>query len=467
MPREVFRLQGSFKKLESSPRRIIAGYANMAITDHEGDLITVQAWQKASARFMASGFENVNIQHQNITVGRVIPEYTDSEGTAWKTHVDDNGWFVVCEIRSDLMIADLAWDLIEKKKLKQFSISGNALPEATEIVCEAGEGCHRRIDDIEMYEVNLCEEGINPGTAFMILKSKGCCKDCAGTLCLKKRGPGNLDALVSTYDDWAGGTFSGCVAALSGKPDIDNPEALCAWITHEATGNWPGSKELAAVSQSRPKRLDSNVEKPTTLENQSKGEKENLTNEPQKPPTEKKADPPVAPAAPPAAAPTPPPAGTPPGVEKNQGEQKQADPNAAAIVDKLDQILQLLQKLVGEEGNEENGEGNGDGMGAPGAMSSSAKAEPPAAPAAAPAAAPPAAPPTVADLVAAEVKAQLDAITKQSAPLQKRSKVPGAGTPSGPDNTPVVELVKKAHTEAGWNGVEALAEELRRKAAGS
>lgn len=407
MPREQFSLQGSFKKLESTPRRIIAGYANMAIVDHEGDLITVEAWEKASARFMASGFENVNIQHQNITVGRVIPEYTDSEGTVWKTHVDENGWFVVCEIRSDLMIADLAWDLVEKNKLKEFSISGTALPEATHIVCEAGEGCHRRIDDIEMYEVTLCEEGINPGTAFMVLKSKGCCASCANTLRIEQA-------------------------------------------------------DLAAISQSRLERLD-NVESPSTLENQSKGEKK-MTKESQKPPTEKKAPTPPPPVAPPAAAETPP--GTPPPSPSPEQAAKQADPNAAAIVDKLDQILQLLQKLVGDEGNEENEE-EPEGGETPGAepMASAAKAEPPGTPAEPTAA--PAATPTMAELVATEVKAQLDAITKTNPSAQKRSKVPGAGSPAGPDNTPVIELVKKAHNEAGWQGIEALAEQLRLKAQGN
>ena len=50
---------------------------------------------------------------------------------------------------------------------------------------------------------------------------------------------GNIDALVSTWDSWAG-SFSGCVAALSDKPGITDVEALCAWLHHEAEGKWPG-----------------------------------------------------------------------------------------------------------------------------------------------------------------------------------------------------------------------------------
>ena len=50
---------------------------------------------------------------------------------------------------------------------------------------------------------------------------------------------GNIDALIDTWDSWAGG-FTGCVTALSGKPGITDVEALCAWMHHEAEGKWPG-----------------------------------------------------------------------------------------------------------------------------------------------------------------------------------------------------------------------------------
>jgi hypothetical protein len=410
MPRELFRLQGTFKKLEAAPRRIVAGYANMAIVDHEGDLITVEAWEKASIRFMASGFENVNIQHQNITVGRVIPEFTDHDGKLWKTHVDENGWFVVCEIRTDLLIADLAWDLIEKRKLREFSISGTALPESTEIVCVAGEGCHRRISDLEMYEVTLCETGINPGTAFAILKSKGCCEKCTATLCMK-------------------------------------------------------SMDFAELSKSRLQRLDRNVDTEKTLENQSKGEKENLTKPtPETPaPVEKQETPPPSPSAPaPAAAPTPTPSPAPPATQKKQ--EATPPPDMAALVSKLDAILELLQNLTADENEEEDEEDEEDGneeSAPPGGMMTAAKAEAPAP------AAPPATPsPTdIPALVAAEVKKAVDELKANATP-QKRSKVPGAGTPAAPVEQPVIELVKKAQGEAGWTGVEALAEQVLLKAQG-
>jgi hypothetical protein len=53
---------------------------------------------------------------------------------------------------------------------------------------------------------------------------------------------GNLEALLDywteRFDGGHPGDFDSCVGALTDK--VDNPEALCAWLHHEATGSWPG-----------------------------------------------------------------------------------------------------------------------------------------------------------------------------------------------------------------------------------
>ncbi|RLC34522.1 MAG: hypothetical protein DRZ76_02540 [Candidatus Nealsonbacteria bacterium] len=51
----------------------------------------------------------------------------------------------------------------------------------------------------------------------------------------------DIDALIDTWGSWAGG-YTECVEALSDKPGIDNPEALCAWLHFQAEGKWPGEK---------------------------------------------------------------------------------------------------------------------------------------------------------------------------------------------------------------------------------
>lgn len=51
----------------------------------------------------------------------------------------------------------------------------------------------------------------------------------------------DVQNLIDTWSEWAG-SYTGCVDALQGKPGIDNPEALCAWLHYEAEGEWPSEK---------------------------------------------------------------------------------------------------------------------------------------------------------------------------------------------------------------------------------
>jgi len=61
-------------------------------------------------------------------------------------------------------------------------------------------------------------------------------------LAIKNQKQGNVQALIDSWGSWAG-SFTGCVEVLSGKPGITEPEALCAWLHHEAEGVWPSEKE--------------------------------------------------------------------------------------------------------------------------------------------------------------------------------------------------------------------------------
>lgn len=53
---------------------------------------------------------------------------------------------------------------------------------------------------------------------------------------------GNIQHLISSWGKWAG-SFANCVAALGNVPGINDPNALCAWMEHEATGKWPAEKK--------------------------------------------------------------------------------------------------------------------------------------------------------------------------------------------------------------------------------
>ena len=103
---------------------VIAGYASVDVVDKQNDLITLEALQEASDKFMKSDYKNVMITHSNVQVGEVIDSYTDTTGNLLKTGCDDTGFFVVIKMRSDIEKAKEVGRDIRRGKLRSFSIGG-------------------------------------------------------------------------------------------------------------------------------------------------------------------------------------------------------------------------------------------------------------------------------------------------------------------------------------------------------
>ncbi len=151
-------------------RYIIAGYASPVMIDLEGHKITHEALADDLPRFMADGGEyaNLNVMHSNVTVGKILPSFAVN-GKVYKTVVDEIGLFVVAEIRTDAAapaICKQVIDDIEAGRLRSFSISGNA--ENPTFTCDE-ERCFYSINDLQLYEITLCEEGVNPEAKFDVV----------------------------------------------------------------------------------------------------------------------------------------------------------------------------------------------------------------------------------------------------------------------------------------------------------
>tara|TARA_R110000744_G_scaffold60119_1_gene124761 strand:+ start:37532 stop:38776 length:1245 start_codon:yes stop_codon:yes gene_type:complete len=147
---------------------IIAGYASVDVIDKQNDLITLQALQDASDKFMKSEYKNVMITHSNVQVGEVIESYTDTKGNLLKTGCDDTGFFVVIKMRSDIEKAKEVAREIRRGKLRSFSIGGQAMHKHN--VHDPDIGTYKEIDKLELHEITICEEGINPEAKFEIIK---------------------------------------------------------------------------------------------------------------------------------------------------------------------------------------------------------------------------------------------------------------------------------------------------------
>ena len=174
-----------------SDNLVIGGYASIEIVDKQNDLITLDALQEATLKYMADKkFRNVMTNHSNVQVGEVLDNYRDKNGKLWKTEVDDVGLFVVIKMREDIEKAKEVSRGIRKGTLRSFSIGGQALSKKKQTHKELGE--YSEIEKLELHEVTICEKGINPEAKFDILKME------------KKNGENMTDKLEKALEELDG-----------------------------------------------------------------------------------------------------------------------------------------------------------------------------------------------------------------------------------------------------------------------
>lgn len=152
---------------------VVVGYASPQVVDREKHLITREALAKDLPRFLAHPkYRNANIVHSNIQVAEVLPAWQDpATGEEYTTHVDEVGLFCVVRLRTDAArpaICQRVEEDILGGRLNSFSISGDAPFESRQYQCTEGV-CFWVIDAIELYEITLCEEGVNPDAKFSVV----------------------------------------------------------------------------------------------------------------------------------------------------------------------------------------------------------------------------------------------------------------------------------------------------------
>ena len=160
---------GEFIILKQDNECVIAGYASVDVVDKQNDKITLGAIREAADKFMKQDrYRNVMITHSNVQVGEVVDQYTDSNGKVLKTGVDDTGFFVVIKLRKDIEKAKEVARDIRKGNLRSFSIGGQAINKTNKY--DADTGSYKEIDKLELHEITICEEGINPEAKFNLIK---------------------------------------------------------------------------------------------------------------------------------------------------------------------------------------------------------------------------------------------------------------------------------------------------------
>ena len=170
---EIFRNAAIQKGLldEELPVIVVGGPASVEMVDREGHLITMVAMSKAFDKFMANErTRNVMVLHSDVQVGWALPAYINASGQIFKSGVDGDRLFMLAELRDDTKISERTIQQVKDGKLHSYSIAGSAI--ATQTI-RKGMMEYMQVDELELAEVTICEQGVNQGANFDILKGVG------------------------------------------------------------------------------------------------------------------------------------------------------------------------------------------------------------------------------------------------------------------------------------------------------
>jgi HK97 family phage prohead protease len=163
--REMFECHAEFKTVrETNDKRTIEGYANTKNIDRYGDVIEPKAF-KASLRYWLKN--GVILLHHN----PALPV-----GTPKAASVDGEGLYIKAEVAkglSPMSYVEEAWNLVQQKVLKAFSVGFRILPGGEEWSEEQDpkSGFKKRvITKLELFETSIVSLPANRESLFDVAK---------------------------------------------------------------------------------------------------------------------------------------------------------------------------------------------------------------------------------------------------------------------------------------------------------
>ena len=157
------------KEYDQDEPVVIGGPASVEVVDREGHIITVAAMKRAFERFMANfRTRNAMVLHSDVQVGWALPAYISKTGKIYKSGVTGDHLFFITELRNDTKISKKVLQQIEDGKMKSYSIAGSATSVET---VKHDSGVVMQVNDMELAEVTICEQGVNQRAKFELMKS--------------------------------------------------------------------------------------------------------------------------------------------------------------------------------------------------------------------------------------------------------------------------------------------------------
>ena len=166
---EKYSLAVIDKELDQKEPVVIGGPASVEVVDREGHIITVAAMKRAFDRFMDNfRTRNAMVLHSDVQVGWALPAYISKTGKIYKSGVTGDHLFFITELRDDTKISKKVLEQIDTGKMKSYSIAGSA----TSVEPSNKDGAVvMQVNDMELAEVTICEQGVNQRAKFELMKS--------------------------------------------------------------------------------------------------------------------------------------------------------------------------------------------------------------------------------------------------------------------------------------------------------
>ncbi len=152
--------------VKDEENRLIQGYASVEIMDRQGDLVPIDAMQKAMVNYSMRGAPLL-YGHQNKPIGKVISWNVKNDVVYGVPAVE-----IIGMINKGYKLEDEVWKLIKEGSITGFSIGGTAVQVATEKTAEGVDA--RVLKEIELSEISLVVEPANQAaliTAYSMAKS--------------------------------------------------------------------------------------------------------------------------------------------------------------------------------------------------------------------------------------------------------------------------------------------------------
>jgi len=168
---------------EENEPLVVGGPASVEGIDHENHLITMEALGTAFTAFMNNfRTRNCMVFHSDVQTGWALPAYITKTGKIFKSGVDEKGFFLVSELRSDTRVANRLIEEVIDGNILSYSIAGSATD--VEMISK-GSQRFMQVNALELAEITYCEKGVNQGAHFDILKSEqAATKSCSDGSCI-------------------------------------------------------------------------------------------------------------------------------------------------------------------------------------------------------------------------------------------------------------------------------------------